>query len=405
MKKVLLAMACGLALAVAGAAGAATDEAPNGDVTIGLLTDMSSVYKDLSGPGSVIAAKMAIKDFGGRVLGKPIRLIVANHEDKPSLASSIARKWIDRDHVDVIVGIVSSNTGLPVQRLASSKHVITINDGAGATELTEGQCTKYGIHYVYDTHSLPAGTATAIVKNGGKTWFFITANYVFGHSLQDNTTKVVESMGGKVLGSVDAPLGTTDFSSELLQAKASGAQVIALANAGLDTVNAIKQAHEFHITQSGQQLAGLLVFINNVKALGLKTTQGLEFTSAFYWDRTPASRKWSERFFKLHHAMPTMVQAGVYSSVLTYLKAVKKAGTDNSNEVRAELGKMTINDMFVHDGHIEPNGLMLHNMYLLQVKKPSQSKGPWDLLTVVATIPGSKAFIPLSESQCPLLKH
>ncbi len=405
MKKAFLAAACGIALAVAGTASAATGGVSNGYVKIGVLTDMSGVYKDLSGPGSVIAAKMAVKDFGGEVLGKPIKLIVANHQDKPSLASSIARKWIDQDHVDMIVGIVSSGTGLPVQKLASSKHVITINDGAGATALTEKQCTKYGIHYVYDTYSLPVGTASAIVKNGGKTWFFITADYVFGHSLQDNTTKVVESLGGKVLGSVDEPLGTTDFSSALLSAKASGAQVIGLANAGLDTVNSIKQAHQFHITQGGQQLAGMLVFINNIKALGLETTQGLQFTSAFYWDRDDASRKWSQRFFKQHHAMPTMVQAGVYSSVMSYLKAVKEAGTDNSDAVRAELGKMTINDMFVKNGHIEPNGLMVHDMYLMQVKKPSESKGPWDLLKVVSTIPADKAFIPLSKSQCPLLKN
>src|SRR5699024_457882 len=277
--------------------------------------------------------------------------------------------------------------------------------GAGATDLTEQQCTKYGIHYAYDTYSLPVGTATAVVNNGGKSWFFITADYAFGHSLQNNTTKVVEALGGKVLGSVQAPLSTADFSSYLLQAKTSGADVIALANAGQDTINAIKEAKAFGIIQGGQQIVGMLVFISDVKSLGLKTAQGLQFTTAFYWDRNDASREWSQRYHDKTGSMPTMVQAGVYSAVRNYLKAIEAAGTDAADAVRAQLGEMEIHDFFAENGTIEPNGLMKHDMYLVQAKKPSESDGPWDLMTVVSTIPGDKAYIPLADSVCPLLKQ
>lgn len=406
MKQLLVTAICGLMLALAGTAGAAENgKLSNNYVKIGILTDMSGVYKTLSGPGSILAAKMAIKDFGGTVLGQPIKLISADHQNKPSLASSIARKWIDEKNVDTIIGLVTSSIGLAVQQLASGKDTITIDVGAGTTQLTEEQCTQYGIHYAYDTYSLPVGTATAIVKNGGETWFFITADYAFGHSLQKNTTKIVESLGGKVVGSVTAPLGTTDFASYLIQAKSSGAEVIALANAGADTVNAIKQANAFNIVAGGQQLAALLMFITDVKALGLKTAQGLKFTTAFYWAQDKEARKWSKRFFEKHGAMPTMVQAGVYSATLSYLKAVKKAGTDDSDAVRKALGNMTINDIFVDHGDILPNGLMMHDMYLVQVKSPEKSSGEWDLLNVLETIPGEKAFIPLSESKCALLDN
>ncbi|MDA3920290.1 MAG: ABC transporter substrate-binding protein [Salinisphaera sp.] len=404
MKKTLLTAVCAASVLAFSSANAAQDLS-NGDVKIGVLTDMSGVYKALEGPGAVTAARMAIDDFGGSVLGKKIELISADHQEKPDVASSIARKWIDQEHVDMLVGMDNSAVGLAVQGLASAKHTITINTGAGSTALTEDQCSKYGIHYVYDTHALPVGTATAIVKNGGKSWFFITADYAFGHSLRDNTSAIVKSLGGTVVGDVEAPLGTSDFSSYLLQASSSGADVIALANAGGDTVNAVKQAHSFGIVSRGQELAGMLVFLTDVKALGLKTAKGLEFTTAFYWDRDKASREWSKRFFKQHGAMPTMVQAGVYSAVTHYLQAVKAAGTDNSDAVRAQLGKMTLNDFFVHDGHIEANGLMAHDMYLVKVKSPEQSHGDWDLLKVVSTIPAKKAYIPISQSACPLLKH
>lgn len=403
MKTTLLTAACAAGVLAFSSANAAQDLS-NGDVKIGVLSDMSGVYKALEGPGAVTAARMAIDDFGGSVLGKKIKLISADHQEKPDVASSISRKWIDQEHVDMLVGMDNSAVGLAVQGLASDKHTITINTGAGSTALTEDQCSKYGIHYVYDTHALPVGTATAIVKNGGKSWFFITADYAFGHSLRDNTSEIVKALGGSVVGDVEAPLGTSDFSSYLLQASSSGADVIGLANAGGDTVNAVKQAHSFGIVSRGQKLAGMLVFLTDIKALGLKTAQGLEFTTAFYWDRDEASRQWSKRFFKQHGAMPTMVQAGVYSATTHYLEAVKAAGTDNSDAVRKELGKMTLNDFFVKDGHIEPNGLMAHDMYLVKVKSPEQSQSDWDLLKVVSTIPAKKAYIPISESSCPLLK-
>ncbi|SDK79060.1 amino acid/amide ABC transporter substrate-binding protein, HAAT family [Modicisalibacter muralis] len=406
MKRMLMAATCGLTMILASGASTAQDESQglsSDYVKVGVLSDMSGVYKALEGPGAVVAAQMAIDDFGGSVLGKPIKLVSSDHQNKPAVASSTARQWIDRENVDMITGLDNSAVGLAVQGLASDKGVITMNTGSGTTELTESQCTEYGIHYVYDTYSLPVGTATAIVKNGGETWFFITADYAFGHSLEDNTSMVVENLGGKVVGGVEAPLGTTDFASYLIQAKASGADVIALANAGSDTVNAIKQANSFGIVEQGQQMAGMLVFLTDVKALGLETAQGLQFTTAFYWDRSDEARKWSQRFFEKHGAMPTMVQAGVYSATLSYLEAVKKAGTDDADAVREVLGDMTINDMFVQGGDILPNGLMTHDMYLVKAKSPEQSEGPWDLLEVVATIPGEKAFIPLSESACQLL--
>ncbi|ROO28193.1 ABC transporter substrate-binding protein [Salinisphaera orenii] len=402
MNKPFLTAVCTTGALMFGAAQAA-DGPSDGSVKIGVLTDMSGVYAAIEGPGSVIAAEMAIEDFGGEVLGKPIELTSADHQEKADVASSIARRWIDRDNVDMIVGMVNSAVGLAVQGLASDKKTITMNTGAGSQELTESQCSKYGIHYVYDTYALPVGTATAMVENGGKKWFFITADYTFGHSLQKSTARVVENLGGEVVGEVNAPLATSDFSSYLLQASSSGADVIALANAGNDTVNSIKQAHEFGIVDRGQKLAGMLVFLSDVKALGLETAQGLQFTTAFYWDRTEESREWSQRFLEKHDEMPTMVDAGVYSSTLAYLKAVEAAGTDEADAVRAELGDMKINDFFVKDGSIEPNGLMPHDMYLVRVKQPSESEGPWDLLEVVSTIPADQAYIATEDSACPLL--
>lgn len=402
MRNGLAAAAAAAALLMFGNAGA-TEKISDAFVKIAVLTDMSGVYKAPTGPGSVLGARMAIEEFGGSVLGKPIKLVSANHQNKASVASTIAREWIDQDGVDLITGMGNSAVGLAVQGLGDDKKTLIINTGAGSTEFTESQCSKYGIHYVYTTRALAVGTASGIVNNGGDSWFFITADYAFGHSLQKNTSEVVEDLGGKVLGAVTHPLGSTDFASYLLQAKASGAEVIALANAGGDTVNAVKQADAFGIVKQGQQLAALNIFLTGVKALGLETAQGLQFTRGFNWGRTPETRAWSQRFFEQQGAMPTDIQAGTYSAVLTYLKAVKKAGTDDADAVRQALGQMTINDMFVQGGKILPNGLMVHDMYLVQVKSPEQSDGPWDLLEVVATIPGDKAFIPLSESSCPLL--
>jgi branched-chain amino acid transport system substrate-binding protein len=396
-------LASAIAMATLAAPLTANAELSDGKLKIGVLSDMSGVYKALEGPGAVIAAEMAIEDFGGSVLDQPIEIISADHQNKPDIGASTAREWIDAKEVDMITALDNSSVALSVQGLANDKKIITMNTGAGTTALTEEQCTPYGIHYVYDTHALPVGTATAMVKNGGKTWFFITADYAFGHSLRDNTGAVVESLGGEVVGNVNAPLSTNDFSSYLLQAQSSGADVIGLANAGQDTVNAIKQANQFRIVQSGQKLAGMLVFITDVHSMGLDIAQGLQFTTAFVWNQNEETTAWSERFFERHGAMPTMVHAGVYSAVTNYLKAVEATGTDDSDTVRAKLGEMTLNDMFVKDGSIMANGSMLHDMYLVEVKKPSESKSEWDLLRVVSKIPAEKAFIPLSESKCSLV--
>lgn len=401
--KALLAATCGLTILLAGTASAENSNAvSDGFVKIGILTDLSGPYEDLTGQGSITAAQMAIDDFGGEVLGKPIKLVSADHQQKPDHSSATARRWIDQDGVDMITGLGQSALGLAVQKVASGKHVITMNTGAGTTELTGSQCTPYGIHYSWDTHAVSVGTATAVVQTGGKKWFFIAADYAFGKSLEKQSTNVVERLGGSVAGSVRAPLGTNDFSSYLLQAKASGAQVIGLANAGSDTVNAIKQANEFGIVQGGQQLAALVMFVNDVKSLGLKTSQGLQFTTAFYWDRNQKSRDFSKRFFEKRHTMPNMDQVGTYSAVTSYLKAVQAAGTDNSDAVRAALGKMEIDDVF-GKGHIRPDGLFEHDMFLVEVKKPSESKGDWDLLKVKKRIPGDQAFMSIKEGGCPLV--
>lgn len=408
MKKRKLISVIGAAtLALTSSGMAAAKGLSDGEVRIGVMPDMSGVYSGIAGPGSVVAAKLAVKDFGGTVLGKPIKLYFADHHNKADVASAKAREWIDEDHVDMITDLNNSAVGIAVQKLASQKHTITINTGAGTTALTNKDCTKYGIHYVYDTYSLPVGTATAIVKGGGKSWFFITADYAFGHSLQKNTEKVVKSLGGTVKGAVQAPLGTNDFSSYLLQAQSSGAKVIGLANAGGDTVNAIKQANEFGIVSGGQELAGMLVFITDVKSMGLNIAKGLQFTTAYYWDRNAASRKFGNEFYAKFGKMPTMDQAGVYSAIKNYLQAVKNVGTDNPDAVRAELGKMPIK-FFGDTGHIRPDGLNVHNMYLVKVKTPAESNPEhghgWDLMKVERTIPGDKAYMSMSEGSCPLVK-
>ncbi|MGM0768429.1 MAG: ABC transporter substrate-binding protein [Pseudomonadota bacterium] len=372
-------------------------------VKIGVLSDMSGVYKALEGPGAVIAAEMAVEDFGGEVLGKPIEIVSADHQNKPDIGASTAREWIDSENVDMITALDNSSVALSVQGLASDRKVITLNTGAGTTALTEEQCTPYGIHYVYDTHALPVGTATAMVKNGGEKWFFITADYAFGHSLRDNTSAVVESLDGEVVGDVEAPLSTNDFSSYLIQAQSSGADVIGLANAGQDTVNAIKQANQFRIVQGGQKLAGMLVFISDVHSMGQDIAQGLQFTTAFVWNQDDEAEEWSRRFYDRHGAMPTMVHAGVYSAVSNYLKAIDETGTDDSDAVRKALGEMTLNDMFVKGGKIAANGSMLHDMYLVEVKKPEEATEEWDLLKVVSKIPADQAYISMEDTKCELV--
>lgn len=383
--------------------GAMAANASKDPVTIGVLGDMSGVYSTgFSGEGAVAAVKMAVRDFGGKVLGRPIVVISADHQNNAALASSIARKWIDEDHVDMIADLTNSAVGLAVQKLASARDVITMNSGSGTAALTGKDCTAYGIHYGYDTDALANGTASAIVKSGGKTWYFITADYAFGHALQASTTSVVKKFGGKVLGASDAPLGTTDFSSYLIQAQASGAQVVALANAGEDAVNAIKQAHQFDLTKSGQKLAGMLILVSDVRSIGVNVAKGLLFTVGWYWDMDAASRKWTAEYEAFSHgAAPTFPHAADYSLTMAYLNAVKAAGTTNAAKVRAELGKAPINDFFAQGGRIEPNGLLSHKMYLLQVDQGPD--GPWDVAKVVRTIPADDAYLPVKDSGCPIV--
>jgi branched-chain amino acid transport system substrate-binding protein len=373
-------------------------------VKIGVLTDMSGVYSALGGKGTQVAVEMAVKDFGGKVLGKPIQVIGADHQNKADIASAKAREWVDNEKVDMIIGLLNSGCALAVQKLDGEKKKITIVTGAGSTDLTNKACNPYSIHYVYDTYATGKVTAEAIVPHGGKTWFFLTADYAFGYSLEQNTTRFVTKLGGRVLGSVRHPLSTSDFSSYLLQAQSSGAQIIGLANAGGDTINAIKQAREFGIIQKGQKLVGLLVFDTDIKSLGLQVAQGMQFASGFYWDRDNATRDFAKRFYAIHKAMPTMDQAGAYSATMNYLKAIKATGTDDPDVVMAKLKSMDISDFFAVHGKIRADGRMVHDMYLMEVKKPSESKGEWDLLKIVKTVPGDQAFMPLSESTCPLVK-
>jgi branched-chain amino acid transport system substrate-binding protein len=374
----------------------------NDVVKIGVLTDMTGAYSDLAGPGSIIAAQMAAEDFGGKVLGKPIVIISADHQNKADIASSIARKWFDEEQVDAIADLVTSSTALAVMPIAAEKKRITLLSGPGSTPITGESCTAYNVHYTYNTYAMAAGTGRAVVQQGGNTWFFITADYVFGKSLEADTTQVVTSSGGKVLGSVRAPFPTTDFSSYLLQAQASGAKIVGLANAGADTINAIKQANEFGLTKK-QSLAGLLVFLSDIHSLGLATAKGMYLTTAFYWDRDEASRAFSKRFFERHKRMPTMVQAGIYSEVTHYLEAIKAAGTDSADPVMAKMREMPVNDFFAKNGRIGVDGLHRHDMYLVQVKSPEESKAPWDYYKIVRTIPAAEAFPPL-DPRCSSVK-
>src|SRR5216684_2289980 len=381
---------------------AAIGQVSDNVIKVGVLTDMTGAYSDLAGPGSVIAAQMAAEDFGGKLLGKPIVIISADHQNKADIASSIARKWFDEEQVDAIADLVTSSTALAVMPVAAEKKRITLLSGPGSTPIAGEKCTAYNVHYTYNTYAMAAGTGRAVVQKGGKTWFFITADYVFGKSLEADTSKVVTESGGKILGGVKAPFPTTDFSSYLLQAQSSGAKIIGLANAGADTINAIKQANEFGITPK-QSLAGLLVFLSDVHSLGLDTAKGMYLTTAFYWDRDDASRKWSKRFFERHKKMPTMVQAGVYSELMHYFAAIKAAGTDNADKVMAKMRELPVNDFFAKNGRIGPDGLNRHDMYLAQVKSPEESKYPWDYYKIIRTIPAAEAF-EAPDTACPLVK-
>ena len=377
----------------------------SGDVVkIGVLNDQSGVYADLAGPGSVTAAKMAVEDFGGKVLGKPIEVIFADHQNKPDVATPIVNQWIDVDNVDVVVDVPTSSVALAVQEITKNKNRVHLNSTAGTSDLTGKACSPTGIHWTYDTYALANSTGRALTKDGGNTWFFIVADYAFGHALEKDTAAAVTSQGGKVVGSVNTPFPNQDFSSFLLQAQASGAKVIGLANAGGDMINAVKQAQEFGITASGQRLAGLLVFITDIHSLGLPVTQGLVLTTGFYWDRDDATRAWSKRFAERNGGrMPTMVQAGVYSAVMHYLAAIKTAGTDEAKAVVAKMKETPVNDFFAQNGRIRADGRMVHDMYLVQVKTPGESKYPWDYYKILSVVPGDEAFRPLDQGNCPLV--
>jgi branched-chain amino acid transport system substrate-binding protein len=392
-----------LATALAGlAAGAAQAQV---SVKIGVLNDRSGLYSDLTGEGSVVAAKMAVEDFKAAEKGIKVDIISADHQNKPDVGSSIARQWYDQDGVDVIVDVPASSVGLAVAQVSREKSKVYLNSGSATSNLTGAQCSPFTVHWSYDTVALANGTGGALVKQGGDTWFFLTADYEFGHALERDTTAVIVKNGGKVIGSVKTPFPGTDFSSFLLQAQASKAKVIGLANAGGDTINSIKQAGEFGITQAGQTLAGLLVFINDVHALGLKTAQGLVLTSSFYWDLNDWTRAFSKRFGeRAGGKMPSMVQAGVYASILHYLKAVEALKSKDSQQVMAKMKEMPTDDPLFGKGYIRADGRKIHDMYLFEVKKPEESKGAWDYYKLRATIPGDQAFRPLEGSPCPLVK-
>ncbi|HXB20781.1 MAG TPA: ABC transporter substrate-binding protein [Candidatus Solibacter sp.] len=376
----------------------------SGDVVkIAVLSDMSGVYSDIGGKGSVVAAQMAVDTFGGKILGKPIEVVSADHQNKADIGANKAREWFDTQGVDLIVDVPNSGVAIAVSKVANEKHKLFIVSGAGSSRLTNEDCNPYTIHYVYDTYATGGVTGRAVVQHGGNSWYFITADYAFGHSLQDDTTRAVKAAGGQVLGSVLHPLSAADFSSYLLQAQASKAKVIGLANAGGDTINSIKTAAEFGINKK-QTLAGLLVYITDVNSLGLQAAQGMYVAEAFYWDMNDETRKFGKAFQAKMGKMPNMSQAGVYSSVLQYLKAIQATGTDEADVVIKKLKETTLNDAFVKNGKIRPDNRMVHDFYLFQVKSPGESKYPWDYYKLISTISADQAFQPLAESRCPLMK-
>ncbi len=393
--------ACASEFALLG--GAAHAEISGDVIKIGVMNDQSGLYADLAGQGSVEAARMAVEDFGGSVNGATIEVLSADHQNKPDVGSSIVRQWIDVDDVDVIVDVPTSSVALAVTEVVKEKDRVFLVSGAATTELTGAACSPNTIHWTYDTYALAVGTGRAMVQEGGDSWFFITADYAFGHQLEEDTATVVKAEGGEVLGAVRHPLSSGDFSSYLLQAQGSGAKVIGLANAGTDTTNSIKQANEFGITQAGQQLAALLMFLSDINALGLDVAQGLVMTTGFYWDMNDDTRAWSERFNERTGKMPTMVQAGVYSAITHYLNAIQEIGSDEAKAVVEQMKATPVHDFFAADGTIRADGRMVHDMYLAQVKTPEESSGPWDYLKILRTIPADQAFLPLEESVCELV--
>ena len=391
------------ALAAAPGSALAQDKISDGIVKIGMLTDLSGVYADIVGPGAVIAANMAIADFGGKVLGKPIELVVADHQNKADISAAKAREWFDTQKVDMLADVAATAPALAALNVARQKNKIALFPSAASSRLSNEDCSAISVHWTYDTYALAAGTGRGVVKTGGDSWFFLTADYAFGTNLEKDTTDVIKAEGGRVIGSVRHPLNASDFSSFLLQAQASKAKVVGLANAGGDMINAIKAANEFGITKN-QKLAALLVFINDIHSLGLPVAQGMLLTEAFYWDTNEDTRKWSRRFFEKHKRMPNMAQAGVYSGITHYLKAVQATGTDDTTAVMAQMKATPVNDFMTRNGKIREDGRLIRDMYVYEVKKPSESNYPWDYYKLKATIPAEQAFLPLSRSVCPLVK-
>jgi branched-chain amino acid transport system substrate-binding protein len=385
-----------------------TGQAAHADVSddvvrIGFITDLSGVYSDIDGPAGADAIRMAIADFGGTVNGKKIELLVMDHQNKADIATARAREWFDQQKIDMLVGGTNSGVALALAGVAAEKKKPFIAIGPGASDLTTAQCSPYTIHYAYDTVAMARGTGKAVVKDGGKTWFFLTADYAFGQALERDTAAVVKASGGEVKGQVRAPLSTADFSSFLLQAQASGAQILGLANAGGDTINSIKAANEFGVTAT-MKMAGLLIFINDIHALGLKATQGMYLTDGWYWDQSDATRAWSAKFEEKAKRKPSMLQAADYSSVTFYLNAVKATGTDDTDTVMKWMKSNKINDFFAQGGYVREDGRMVHDMFLMQVKTPAESKAPWDYYKVLAKLPGEEVFTTLAETTCKLVK-
>jgi len=398
MKITAIALAASAALSLPAHAQISGDT-----IKIGMITDISGVYSDIDGNGGAEAVRMAIADMGGAINGKKIEFVVADHQNKPDIAASRAREWFDQQGVDMLIGGTNSGASLAMAKVAREKKKVFIAIGSGTAQLTNEQCSPYTVHYAYDTVALARGTGATMVKQGGKSWYFLTADYAFGQSLEKDTTDVVKANGGSVLGSVRHPLSASDFSSFLLQAQGSKAQVLGLANAGGDLINAVKAANEFGLTKK-MKVAGLLVFINDIHTLGLNTTQGLYLTDGWYWDQNDASRAWAKRYFAKMKKQPSMLQAADYSAATNYLNAVKALGTDDGDKVMAQLKKTKINDMFAKNGEIRPDGRMVYDMYLMQVKTPKESKGAWDYYKVVATIPGAQAYTTKAETKCALWK-
>jgi len=398
MKRKALVSACALCLSYGAQAQISGDT-----IKIGMITDMSGLYTDIDGAGGAEAIKMAIADAGTVIAGKKVEFISADHQNKADIAASKAREWFDQQGVDMLIGGTNSGASLAMAKVAAEKKKVFISIGAGSARLTNEECTPYTVHYAYDTIALARGTGGAIVKQGGKNWYFLTADYAFGQSLEKDTADVVKSAGGKVLGAVKHPLSASDFSSFLLQAQSSGAQILGLANAGGDAINAIKAANEFGITKK-MKLAGLLIFINDIHSLGLNLTQGMYLTDGWYWDQNDDTRTWSKRYFSKMKKEPSMLQAADYSAAAQYLKAVKATGTDDADKVMAWLKANKVNDMFAKNGVIRPDGRMVHDMYLMEVKKPSEAKYPWDYYKIVATIPGEQAYATKAETKCSLWK-